>query len=57
MNPIVREIRDNFISEAINSPTLISDLASMEKYISESYDGRSLIELLQNADDAMATRF
>ena len=57
MNPIVREIRDNFVSEAIKSPTLISDLASMEKYISESYDGRSLIELLQNADDAMATSF
>ncbi|MEN6593158.1 MAG: hypothetical protein ABFC12_07950 [Methanobacterium sp.] len=29
----------------------------MEKYISESYQGRSLIELLQNADDALATNF
>lgn len=29
----------------------------MEKYISESYTGRSLIELLQNADDAGASKF
>lgn len=57
MNSIVKKIRENFINEAINSPTLISDLANMEKYISESYDGRSLIELLQNADDALSTSF
>lgn len=54
---IVEEIRKKFVQEAISSPTLISDLASMEKYISESYDGRSLIELLQNADDAVSTEF
>ena len=45
------------MKEAINSPLLLSDLANMEKYISESYQGRSLIELLQNADDALATKF
>lgn len=32
-------------------------MANLEKYISESYNGRSLIELLQNADDAGATKF
>ncbi len=53
----IEEIRNEFIKESINSPTLISDLANMEKYISESYDGRALIELLQNADDALSTRF
>lgn len=29
----------------------------MEKYISESYAGRSLIELMQNSDDAQAKKF
>lgn len=57
MNNIVNEIRNKFIFEAQNSPTLLNDLANMEKYISESYDGRSLIELLQNADDVGATKF
>lgn len=56
-NNDVEKIKIEFIKEALNSPTLISDLANMEKYISESYDGRSLIELLQNADDAMSTKF
>lgn len=57
MNDVVKDIRNSFIGEAKNSPTLLSDLAHMEKYISESYDGRSLIELLQNADDVGATKF
>ena len=57
MNEIVKEIRNEFVNEAKNSPTLLSDLAHMEKYISESYDGRSLIELLQNADDVLSTKF
>lgn len=56
-NTDVEKIKLEFVKEAINSPSLISDLANMEKYISESYDGRSLIELLQNADDAMSTKF
>lgn len=57
MKQIVEEIRRQFINEAINSPVLMADLAKMEQYISESYSGRSLIELLQNADDALATNF
>jgi len=54
---IILEIQASFVREAVSSPLLLSDLASMEKYISESYQGRSLIELLQNADDALSTRF
>ena len=54
---IILEIQSSFLREAVSSPLLLSDLASMEKYISESYQGRSLIELLQNADDALSTKF
>jgi hypothetical protein len=54
---IILEIQASFVREAISSPLLLADLASMEKYISESYQGRSLIELLQNADDALSTKF
>lgn len=53
MNDIVKNIRDMFIKEASESPLLFIDLANMERYVSESYSGRSLIELLQNADDAI----
>lgn len=54
---IIHAIRTQFLDEALGSPLLFNDLANMEKYISESYIGRSLIELLQNADDAGSTRF
>lgn len=54
---VVKKIHDSFLSEASSSPMLLNDLASMEKYIAESYSGKSLIELLQNADDAGATKF
>lgn len=57
MNDIVKNIRDMFIKEASESPLLFNDLANMERYVSESYSGRSLIELLQNADDAGAKNF
>ena len=56
-NKIILEIQASFVREAVSSPLLLSDLASMEKYISESYQGRSLIELLQNADDALSSKF
>lgn len=55
--PMIDYIREQFIKEAQNSPMLLADLASMESYISESYSGRSLIELIQNADDAGASEF
>lgn len=57
MNNIIYKIQKLFLDEAINSPLLFNDLANMEKYISESYSGRSLIELLQNADDAGSKKF
>ncbi len=50
-------LRETLITEAKNSPMLLSDLAGLEIYVSESYDNRSFVELLQNADDAKATRF
>lgn len=57
MPNIIETISQEFTREAQNSPILMEDLANMEHYISESYSGRSLIELLQNADDACAKHF
>lgn len=51
------EVRQKILSEAIASPNLLSDLAGLENYIAESYNNRSFIELLQNADDAKASKF
>jgi hypothetical protein len=51
------EIRKNLLDEAKASPNLLSDLAGLENYIGESYNNRSFIELLQNADDASSTKF
>lgn len=48
---IDKKISDSFLKEAMNSPQLLEDMASMEKYLSESYGNRVFIELLQNADD------
>lgn len=57
MNSFIKEIQKDFLKEAHNSPILFSDLANMEKYIAESYQERSIIELLQNADDAGAKKY
>ena len=53
----LESIRNSLLNEAKASPNLLSDLAGLENYISESYYNRSFIELLQNADDANASRF
>ncbi len=53
----ITAIKSSLLDEAITSPNLLSDLSGLESYISESYTNRSFIELLQNADDAEATRF
>jgi hypothetical protein len=50
-------IKKNFVDEAISAPHLFSDLAKVELYIAESYRTRSIIEILQNADDADSTKF
>ncbi len=57
MNKDLSALRESLIAEAKSSPMLLSDLAGLEAYVSESYNCRSFIELLQNADDAKATRF
>lgn len=51
------DIRQSLVKEAQMSPMLLTDLAGLEEYISESYNNRSFIELLQNADDAYSTKF
>lgn len=56
MDNLVRKISNSFLDEALASPRMLEDLAAMERYMAESYDGRTLIELLQNADDAGAKR-
>ena len=50
-------LKKALLDEAISSPNLLSDIAGLEMYVAESYNSRSLIELLQNADDAGATKF
>ena len=57
MNKDISGLRESLIAEAKSSPMLLSDLAGLEAYVSESYNSRSFIELLQNADDAYATKF
>ena len=56
LNNVIQQISAKFISEAVSSPNLISDMAAMEKYMSESYNGRIFIELLQNADDCFSSK-
>lgn len=53
----LEDVRQRLLNEAKSSPNLISDLAGLESYIAESYHKRSFVELLQNADDAKATKF
>ena len=47
----------SFIEEAKAAPKLFEDLSKVEEYIAETYLNRSFIELIQNADDAEATKF
>lgn len=53
---IIEKISTEFVVEAKSSPRLMEDMASMEKYMAESYGGRTFIELLQNADDALSKK-
>lgn len=50
------KLRNSIIDEAKASPNLLSDLAGLEHYISETYDSRSFVELIQNAEDASSKR-
>ncbi|MCB4808475.1 DUF3883 domain-containing protein [Tamlana sp. 62-3] len=54
---MIDNLRQEFIQEALAAPKLFKDLAKVEQYIAESYKTRALIELIQNADDAGASKF
>jgi hypothetical protein len=54
---LLEAVRLPLLAEALSSPKLLADLAGLEQYIAEGYSSRSFIELLQNADDARASRF
>ena len=54
---LLNKVRASLLKEAQQSPNLLADLAGLERYIAESYHTRSFTELLQNADDAGASRF
>lgn len=56
LHNVIKRVNNDFLNEAENSPRLLEDMASMEKYMAESYGGRVFIELLQNADDANSTK-
>ena len=55
MRQIIQTLTNEFMTEAKSSPRMFEDLAAMEHYMAESYDGRAFVEILQNADDATAT--
>lgn len=56
LSNIIKKINAEYIKEAKNSPYLLEDMAAMEKYMAESYNGRIFIELLQNADDSESSK-
>ncbi|MCD7956577.1 MAG: DUF3883 domain-containing protein [Lachnospiraceae bacterium] len=56
MKQVINKISAEFIQESKASTRMVEDLAAMERYMAESYDGRTFIELIQNADDANANR-
>lgn len=55
MKQFVQSLAKEFLVEAKSSPRMFEDLAAMERYMAESYDGRAFVEILQNADDANAS--
>lgn len=56
LSSTIRKASSSFLKEALASPRMLEDLAAMERYMSESYDGRTFVELVQNADDAGSSR-
>jgi hypothetical protein len=54
---IVDDVHGSLLAEGHASPRLLADVARLETYVSETYSARSFVELLQNADDAGASRF
>lgn len=52
----IKSINFEFLQEAKSSPKLLADMASMESYLAENYGERIVMELLQNADDALSRK-
>ena len=50
---IVNELQE----EAVRNKLIMSELAGMEKYVSETYVSRVFYEIIQNADDCNSTKF
>ena len=50
---IVNELQE----EAVRNRLIMSELAGMEKYVSETYVSRVFYEIIQNADDCNSTKF
>ncbi|WP_094555492.1 DUF3883 domain-containing protein [Synechococcus sp. 1G10] len=57
MGTLIKDLSERFLAEGRSAPMLFRDLAKLETYLAESYKTRSLIELIQNADDAEASSF
>lgn len=55
MKQFIQSLTNEFLAEAKSSPMMFEDLAAMEHYMAESYDGRAFVEILQNADDAKSS--
>lgn len=53
---LLESVRRELVAEAQSSPKMLQDLAGLERYVAQTYATRSFVELLQNADDAGATR-
>ncbi len=55
-NQLITELAHSVHNEVKLAPDLLADMAKLEGYVAESYHQRTFIELIQNADDAMAKR-
>ena len=51
LNQIIKKISNIFFEEALASPNLLSDMAAMEKYMAESYNGRIFLQNRYNVTE------
>ena len=49
MLDILHTITKKFLDEALASPSMLADIAALERYNAESYDGKVITELLQRS--------
>ena len=52
----VKALQEQLISEYHSAPDMFRELASMETLLADTYRNRAQYELLQNSDDAGASR-